>query len=300
MDAAAGGELRLKACTHALLQAEIGRGKVHAQVKKLCVAGCEVTDACLDAIAQLFPNLEELYAQGTPLSGQGIDKLLASVRCLNTVALDGSAITAECANALLAAINARAADSDAASLTVSLLGVGELDVRWSKLLDAACNGRTAARFRVLTDLQKPFGHRPRCAIQVHDTLAVHVHLSSYPPFCMTHYCVPALRPVSFVAKDVVTELNLVADGDCRTVGDLAVAKRRAEYRRVFETLYEEGFFFSLAFRVGSVRLETLDLLTGTLTTQTDVSNKLMGRVDKTKRLTVHVTPSYAPSMQAVP
>lgn len=300
MDGEKDGGLRLKACTDQQLFEAANSGKCCANVIRLCVAESQLTDACLTVLPTLFPRLEELHAQKTKLSGKGLDTLLAALPGLRVINMDEAAVTSDCARALLNAYKSRQAATHASELAVSVLRVGELDTKWSKLLEVACNGRAASTFRVRTDLQKPFGQRPCHAIQVHETVAVHVHLDGYPPFEMVHLGVPASRPIVYVAKDAVTELNLVASGDVKVVAEPSVAGRRAKYRAAFEELYTDGHFFSKTFKTGRVWLETLDLLSGTTTTANDVHDKLMGPVQHKSRKTVHVQPVTVSNLDSMP
>jgi hypothetical protein len=294
------GELRLRDCTDEQMLAEVDTGNVHARVTRLCVAESRVTDACLAVLPKLYPNLEEIHAQKTLITGKGLDVLMSSLPRLRMINLDQAAVTPECASALLRAFKARPAGRGAPVVAVSILGIGELDTKWSKLLEIACNGRVASSFRVRTDLQKPLGQRPCHAVQIHDTVDVHVHLDGHPPFEMLHLGVPASRPIMYVAKDAITELNLIASGDVKVVAEPSVAGRRAKYRTAFEKLYMDGFFFSKTFRNEHVWLETIDILAGTTTTTDDVQNKLLGPVQHRLRTTVHVRPTTVSNLECVP
>lgn len=263
-------------------------GELFESVETLSLANCKVTDACIEPIARLFPGLKALYAQNTQIAGANIDRLFQGAPDLHYLALDGAAVTAACTDPLLDALSKRAEKKGIAKTTVLLRNIGRLDARWSKVLDFASNSRTASRFEVLTDLQKPFGQRPRHALQVHDSVDVYLYMHRLPVIKVVHSNVPACKLVMHIARDAVGEVNLVALGDVRTVSDVTVMRRRLQYRTALEQVFNDGYFFNKTFKRGDVQVTVQDVLTGTRTAHCAGEGQMIGPVKPTEHLVIQV------------
>lgn len=246
-------------------------------VRQFALTRCDITDRSLPVIAALVPNAHVVHLSKTRIAGVGVAKLLGALQSCHLIGLDDTHMVGEGAVEVLSAMRARESSAPSAPLEAWMRGVAPND-KWTSLLLFASSAKNSKRFVVKHDLQAPLGSVPRHLVQVVE--CVHVRLWLPPPLPspveVVEERVLCTKSVHQIAKDAITELNLVARGDERMPRDRLVRKRRLAYREALEATFASGSLMNKFYSVGGVQFTTRDPNTNETCSTRDVSDRLLG------------------------